>query len=57
MSTIRTATHDHPREEINAMTEFYQGKICIITKLTRNVQWAYVMDAALPASESNQNAS
>jgi len=53
MSTIRTTKHDYPREEVNAMTRFYGGKVCVITKLARNVQWAHIMDAALPASTVN----
>ena len=53
MSTIRSTGHDYPREEINAMLEFYGSKKCIISKSTNSVQWAHIMDAALGTSDAH----
>jgi hypothetical protein len=50
--TERTTTHAYPREEIRAMTEFYGGKTCVLTRNRLTVHWAHMLDAAL--STSNQ---
>ena len=50
METIRTTTHEYPREELNAMFEFYGGKRCVIQRSQSAVEFAHVLDAALESS-------
>jgi len=48
--SVRTITHSYPKEETDAMELFYGGKKCVITNLSRNVQWFHMLDAALGVS-------
>jgi hypothetical protein len=41
--TIRTTSHYYPAEELNAMKDFYEDKVCVVTKNTF-AQWAHMLD-------------
>lgn len=40
--TVRTASHEYPQEELNAMSQFYNG---IILNAAHNVEWFHLLDA------------
>jgi hypothetical protein len=48
--TERTKAHEYPREEIHAMMNFYGGKTCVITHEPYNIDWAHMLNSALPSS-------
>jgi len=44
---VRTATHEYPQEELEAMINFYGNKRCLISQMLVSVEWSHIMDAAL----------
>ena len=50
--SVRTTTHYYPAEEIDAMTAFYQGKKCVVTRNQEVADWAHMLDAALETSNT-----
>ena len=50
--SVRTSTHRYPQEELDAMSQFYGGKRCIVRRLLEAPDWAHMLDAALlPSNE------
>jgi hypothetical protein len=52
MASVRTVTHTYPQEEVNAMTDFYGGKRCVISLTLPGVHWGHTLDAALGLSNT-----
>ncbi|KAM6492021.1 hypothetical protein JOM56_011745 [Amanita muscaria] len=44
--SIRTTT-PYPQIELDAMTNFYDGKRCVIQLMPDGVEWSHTLDAAL----------
>ncbi|KAF8333696.1 hypothetical protein F5887DRAFT_1259663 [Amanita rubescens] len=48
--SVRTITHVYPQSELDAMTNFYDGKRCVITLVLEGVEWSHTLDATLHPS-------
>ena len=50
MPSVRTTTYTYPWAELDAMTNFYGGKRCVISLMRTYVEWSHTLDAALESS-------
>ncbi|KAF8334439.1 hypothetical protein F5887DRAFT_1273589 [Amanita rubescens] len=49
--SVQTTTHTYPQAELDAMTNFYGGKRCVISLMRTWVEWSHTLDAALESSD------
>ncbi|KAF8334436.1 hypothetical protein F5887DRAFT_1139377 [Amanita rubescens] len=49
--SVQTTTHTYPHAEIDAMTNFYGGKKCVISLMSGSVEWSHILDAVDRSSE------